>query len=79
MRELLTKLAAAASALSGVAQAGFFFNDIRPKSYKEGKTLDIHVSNLFSPQTLTTHDMYHLNYCQSTASHEYSDDNAEDL
>ena len=64
--------------LSAIAEAGFLFQDIRPKSYKKERKLDIHTGNLFSPYTLTTHDMYYLNYCESTnAKYNYDDDNVE--
>lgn len=71
--------AALALLATNVAQAGILFSDIRPRSYKRERDLDIHVGNLFSPYTLTTHDMYYLNYCESVnLEHSYADQNVED-
>ena len=73
MRSAITQIAA----LGAVTQAGSFFSDIRPRSYKKGRNIDIHRGNLYSPDTLTTHDMYFLNYCDSVKKHVYDDDTAE--
>ena len=54
-------------------QAGFVFNDIRPRSYAPSRTLDIHVGNLISPQSTIAHDFYYVNYCPSRSIHHYSD------
>ena len=46
-------------------QAGLFFNDIRPKSYEEGKPINVYVGRLISQRTTAQHNFYWLNYCTS--------------
>ena len=63
--------------LSAIAQAGLIFSDIRPRSYKIDRTLDIMVGNLYSSRSIVTHDLYWLNYCSSSKEkHSYTDEKA---
>ena len=79
MRALTYIAASSAALLSTVAEAGILFSDIRPKSYKKERKLDIHVGNLYSPYTIITHDMYYLNYCESNkGNYSYHDLNVEE-
>ena len=79
MRTLTSVVANSAALLATVAEAGILFQDIRPKSYKKERKLDIMTGQLYSPYTLTVHNMYYLNYCESVKENfSYHDNNVED-
>ena len=79
MKSLTCVVASSTALLATVAEAGFIFQDIRPKSYKKERKLDIMTGNLYSPYTLTVHNMYYLNYCNSVKENNtYHDNNVED-
>ena len=78
MKSLTCVVASSAALLATVAEAGLIFQDIRPRSYKKERKLDIMAGNLYSPYTLTVHDMYYLNYCDSVKeNYTYHDDNVD--
>ena len=60
-----TSLAVLASIilLAQTVEAGWFFNDVRPKSFPKGRTLDILVGHLHSPQSMHKYEFYSLPYC----------------
>ena len=79
MKSLTCVVASSTALLATVAEAGILFQDIRPKSYKKERKLDIMTGNLYSPYTLTVHNMYYLNYCDSVKENNtYHDNNVED-
>lgn len=79
MKSLTCVVASSTALLATVAEAGILFQDIRPKSYKKERKLDIMTGNLYSPYTLTVHNMYYLNYCNSVKENNtYHDNNVED-
>ena len=79
MRAITYIAASSAALLSTVAEAGILFSDIRPRSYRKERKLDIHVGYLYSPYTIITHDMYYLNYCESNkGDYSYHDLNVEE-
>ena len=79
MKSLTCVVASSTALLATVAEAGILFQDIRPKSYKKERKLDIMTGNLYSPYTLTVHNMYYLNYCNSVKENNtYHDNNVEE-
>ena len=55
------------------AQAGLFFNDIRPRDYKTNRILDIHTGKLISNiKMANAMDFYHLNFCGSSVTHHFN-------
>ena len=58
-------LAATVSLLSTSGQAGILFDDIKPRTYKKERKMDIHVGQLHSSRNTQTYDFYSLNYCAS--------------
>ena len=72
-------LASSAALLATTTEAGFIFQDVRPRSFKKERKIDIMTGNLYSPYTLTVHDMYYLNYCESVReNYTYHENNPED-
>ncbi len=79
MKSLILAAVTTSCLLLDQAFAGIFFNDIRPRDYKQNRVLDIHVGKLISPIKMSNAvDFYHLNYCLSTGTHHY-DPNAESI
>ena len=57
-RNLVIAAMAAAS-----ANAIFFFQDMKPQSYKDNDILDLHVGELWSKKSSITYDYYDLPWC----------------
>jgi len=58
--------------VTSVQSLGKLWGDLKPKSYKEGDKLDIHVGRLWSAVAAPLpYDFYSLNWCESTAGHKY--------
>ena len=60
-----------AASLATSANAIFFFQDMKPKSYKRGDVLDIHAGQLWTAKSSVQFDYYKLDWCPSTKGHEY--------
>ena len=66
MRNIKLAVIASIVLLVQTATAGWFFNDVRPRSYPKGRTLDISVGHLISPQSVHKYPFYSLPYCGSS-------------
>jgi len=60
-----------------VGLAGWAFNDIRPRDYRQEVNLDVHVGHLLSPSSIAKMPFYLLNYCESTGQHRFTDGSAD--
>ena len=58
-------LTVAVQILFGLATAGYFFNDIKPKAYRKTKELPITVGQLASKSKMLKQEFYSLNYCDA--------------
>ena len=55
------------------------WGDLKPRDYKEGDKIDIHVGNLWSPTEMDVpFDYYSLNWCPSKRGHSYDKDHIDD-
>ena len=50
--------------LALTANSKFFFEDLKPKSYRNGDVLDIHVGQLWSTHISVNYDFYTLDWCK---------------
>ena len=56
--------------LADSALGSFVFTDVRPKTFKQGGSVDIHVGALLSAKSQIAEEFYALNYCPSRHMHE---------
>ena len=72
MRKKSLGLPILALLFTAVNSLGKLWGDLKPRSYKDGDKIDVHVSRLWSAvYAPMPYDFYSLNWCQSTAGHEY--------
>ena len=72
MRKKSLGLPILALLFTAVNSLGKLWGDLKPRSYKDGDKIDVHVGRLWSAVlSPMPYDFYSLNWCPSTAGHEY--------
>jgi hypothetical protein len=64
--------------LLGLASAGFFFNEVKPRSYRKNKLIDVEVGYIQYTSVNFKRDFFFLNYCSADAELGYNAEERSD-
>ncbi len=58
-------LVVAVQLILGLSQAGFFFNDVKPKTYKKATPIRVDVGHIVYKKQMWKKEFYSLNFCSA--------------